>query len=175
MSSKIYTLGYTGPEVDEAIAKIQDLDVSALGGGIIELESTEANPYNLDFLRVVGIYKAAYVYAVTAPTGVSEISPVYIYVSKVNDGSESGKLVQTLNAAGMMYTRESTNAGQTWGIWDTNDGFDSAQEITAEEVDQIFADVFGTDTAVVYSLLNASRAVSHKSTSAPTTVRSIAN
>ena len=172
MSSKIYTLGYTGPEVDQAIEKIQNLDITSLSGGIIELESTEANPYNLDFLRVVGLYKAAYVYDLTAPSGVSKITPVYIYVSKLNDGSEYGKLIQSLNAGGSTYTRTSTNGGQTWSIWETSDGLDTAEEITKDEVDQIFSEIFGSvsddESAAVASMLSASSRVVSKSTSTAT-------
>lgn len=169
MSSKIYTLGYTGPEVDDAIAKIQNLDVTSISGGIIELESTEATPYNLDFLRSVGLYKAAYVYDATAPSGVAGITPVYIYVSKVNDGSEYGELIQSLNAGGVTYTRTSTDNGQTWDVWETGDGLNAATEITPEEVDQIFADIFGdtggVDNVALFNMLSAtSNVVSRTST-----------
>lgn len=174
MSSKIYTLGYTGAEVDEAIGKIQNLDITSLSGGIIELESTQDTPYNLDFLRVVGLYKAAYVYEKTAPSGVGSITPVYIYVSSSHDeATDTDMLIQTLHAGNANYTRVSTSEGQTWEVWEAKDGLESAMEITPEEVDAIFAEVLGTDdsseTEIAYTLLTTSQSVSAQSTTSKTT------
>lgn len=168
MSSKIYTLGYTGPEVDEAIYKIQNLDITSLSGGIIELESGPQNPYNLDFLRSIGLYKVAYVYEVTAPSGVGSISPVYVYVSRVHDEeSDTDKLIQTLHAGDANYTRVSTTGGQTWEVWETKEGMDSAEEITPAEVDAVFAEVGIADPAdaeIAYTLLTTSSKVASAST-----------
>ena len=53
MSSKIYQLSHTGPEVDEAIAKIKDLDLDEVNGGITELTSSDTNPFNVNILSWV--------------------------------------------------------------------------------------------------------------------------
>jgi hypothetical protein len=177
MSSKIYTLGYTGPEVDEAIEKIQNLDITSLSGGIIELESTSATPYNLDFLRSPGLYKAAFVYDVTAPSAAAAVSPVYIYVSSV-DSNGQPQLIQSLYAGTATYTRISTDRGMTWEIWETADGLSSATEITSEEVDAIFAEIFGADSdesEIAYTLVSASsRAATKATTTTSVTTKSVA-
>lgn len=161
---RIYELAYSGPEVDDAIRKIQELDPSSIGG-IIELESTETTPYNLNFLRTPGLFTTRYVFSGAAPSGVDCISPVYIYVSRFTVG-ETVKLIQSLSAGDATYTRSSDDGGLTWDNWVSEDGFARAEEITAEEVDAIFETIFGheiaatnSSAATISALLSASRAI----------------
>ena len=142
MSSSIYELKYSGREVDDAITKINDFDPSSITGGIVELESSGATPYNLDFLRSPGLYKAAFVYVLSCPSGVENCTPVIIFVYKIKDNTPNGRLVQSLYAGDAVFNRESDDAGVNWTRWESKDGLDKASEITPADIDRIYDSVF---------------------------------
>lgn len=157
MAPKIYELGYTGKEVDEALNRIKNLTPgTGSGGGIVELESSETNPYNLNFLRAPGLYRAEYVYQITAPGQAGEFRSVITYVARHEDGTPDGVLSQTCYLGSESWKRASTDAGVTWSEWVAEMDFSDAEEITADEVYAMFGT---TNTAKIsHNLLRDLRA-----------------
>lgn len=140
-SSKIYELAYSGQEVDEAIYKIQNLDLDNLNG-IVVLESTQSSPYNLNFLRIPGIFMVKYVYGSSAPAGVADITPVYIYVSTYTATNGTVYLIQSMYAGDVTYTRKSADVGVTWDDWTTSGNYDFS-ELTREQTAAAWDQEFG--------------------------------
>lgn len=140
-SSKIYELAYSGQEVDDAIYKIQNLDLDNLNG-IVVLESTIGSPYNLNFLRIPGIFMVKYVYGSSAPAGVADITPVYIYVSTYASSDGNTYLIQSMYAGDITYTRKSADVGVTWDAWTTSGNYDFS-EMTKEQTAQAWDEGFG--------------------------------
>jgi hypothetical protein len=169
MSTSVYELGYTGPEVDDAIAKIRALDIASLGCAVTILDSSKAAPYNLNFLRSPGTYQILFVYEASAPAGVADMSPVSVLVTRTNDGSTDGKLVQAIDVGDAEYYRVSVDGGLTWGDWVLEGGVandDEAVEMTKDEMSQLFDNVMNdnaTDSSDSSSGSTAAKAASRKS------------
>lgn len=154
MSSKIYQLSYTGPEVDEAIAKINDLDLDQANGGINELTSSETNPFNINVLVGSGLYKAAFVDPITCPEGADSIHPVYISVSTIEKEGEPSTITHVVSAGPYQWYHTSTDGGLTWGEWQDIGLMNGIKEMTKEEVAEACDDVF---VPVATTSLNFSR------------------
>lgn len=157
MSSKIYQLSHTGPEVDEAISKIKDLDLDEVNGGITELTSSDTNPFNVNILVGSGIYKAAFVDPITCPEGADKIHPVYISVQTEDRGDGTSVISQVITAGPYQWYHTSTDGGLNWGEWEDIGVKNGIKEMSSDEVDAAYQSVFapGATTTLNFSRLKS--------------------
>lgn len=157
MGSKIYQLSHTGPEVDEAISKIKDLDLDEVNGGITELTSSETNPFNVNILVGSGIYKAAFVDPITCPEGADKIHPVYISVQTEDRGDGTSVISQVITAGPYQWYHTSTDGGLNWGEWEGIGVKNGIKEMSSDEVDAAYQSVFapGATTTLNFSRLKS--------------------
>lgn len=158
-----YQLDYSGAQVNEAVGRILAEPTETNTSHIVDLESTETVPYNLDTLVSTGMYRCMYVDSTTAPAAVASTHPVYIFTAIVEDSSsETGqRFTQTVTCGLINYSRYTEDSGATWSEWDY------PREITAEEVFTMFAEEGATDE-VVSRVLQRVIATSTSSTSTST-------
>lgn len=157
MSSRIYQLSHTGPEVDEAISKIKDLDLDEVNGGITELTSSDTNPFNVNILVGSGIYKAAFVDPITCPEGADKIHPVYISVQTEDRGDGTSVISQVITAGPYQWYHTSTDGGLNWGEWEDIGVKNGIKEMSSDEVDVAYQSVFapGATTTLNFSRLKS--------------------
>lgn len=157
MGSKIYQLSHTGPEVDEAISKIKDLDLDEVNGGITELTSSETNPFNVNILVGSGIYKAAFVDPITCPEGADKIHPVYISVQTEDRGDGTSVISQVITAGPYQWYHTSADGGLNWGEWEDIGVKNGIKEMSSDEVDAAYQSVFapGATTTLNFSRLKS--------------------
>lgn len=131
-----YQLDYSGAQVNEAIGKVLDEPSRENASYIIDLDSTELVPYNLDTLVKPGIYRCMYVDPACVPSDVANTHPCFIYVALVEGSSSDAglRLTQTIPCGPYNYTRASENNGSSWLSWDY------PKEIKAEEVLAMFSE-----------------------------------
>lgn len=160
MSSKIYQLSHTGPEVDEAIAKIKDLDLDEVNGGITELTSSATNPFNINVLVGSGIYKAAFVDPITCPEGADKIHPVYISVQTEDRGDGTSIISHVVTAGPYKWYHTSTDGGLNWSEWEDIGVKNAIKEMSREDVDSAYQAVFSpaATTSLNFSRLKSSMA-----------------
>lgn len=157
MSSRIYQLSHTGPEVDEAISKIKDLDLDEVNGGITELTSSDTNPFNVNILVGSGIDKAAFVDPITCPEGADKIHPVYISVQTEDRGDGTSVISQVITAGPYQWYHTSTDGGLNWGEWEDIGVKNGIKEMSSDEVDVAYQSVFapGATTTLNFSRLKS--------------------
>ena len=131
-----YKLSYSGQEVNEAVERILNLDPDLDNTShIIDIDSTEAVPYDPANLKQIGLYRVMHLDPTKVPPELAQMHPVYITVCIVKDPSSGeehlAQMIPCVNCK--VYVRISDDGGTTF-----SDEWDYPSEISAEEVNAMF-------------------------------------
>lgn len=119
-----YPIEYTGQEVDDAITKSKQVDLSL--NGLIRIITTADAPVDLDTMKTPGNYTANYF--THAPSQAANIMPINFSVVKFTDSGEYGQYAQVFNE---VIFRVSTN-GIFSDVWDSVNGEDHVYQDDSE-------------------------------------------
>lgn len=131
-----YKLSYSGQEVDTAVERILNMDPNLDNTShIIDIDSTEAVPYDPANLKQIGLYRVMHLDPTKVPPELAQMHPVYITVCIVKDPSSGdeehlAQMIPCVNCK--VYVRLSDDGGATFSEWDY------PNEISAEEVNAMF-------------------------------------
>lgn len=138
MPTDFYRLDYSGAQVNDAIRRVleEQPDDPDKVSHITNLESTEADPFNLDTLTEIGFYRCMYASPSSVPAAVAAMHPIYIINALVEDSPPAGTgvhICQTVIYGVFNYRRLTSNDGATWTAWEY------PRPITADEVLAMFS------------------------------------
>ena len=130
-----YKLSYSGQEVNTAVERILNLDPNLENTShIIDIDSTEAVPYDPANLKQIGLYRVMHLDPTKVPPELAQMHPVYITVCIVKDPSSGdealAQMIPCVNCK--VYVRVSDDGGDTFSEWDY------PNEISADEVNAMF-------------------------------------
>lgn len=105
-----YTTNYTGPQIDEALLKGQNIRV--VNNGWILLDSGETTPINLQDLKQSGNFTIYHWLDGPTINGVTSIAPINLTIVYLND-----TLYQFADLGGYHFSRSYNNETAQYGVW----------------------------------------------------------
>lgn len=166
-----YKLSYSGQEVNTAVERILNLDPDEFENvsHIIDVDSTEAVPYDPANLKQIGMYRVMYLDPAKVPPELAQMHPAYVTVCIVKDPSSGdeqlAQMVPCVNCK--VYVRLSDDAGQSFSEWDY------PKEISSEEINAMFDADDETDATASVTKQAAATVNTNKASSQTATARTV--